>query len=165
MSALFAVLLFVVAQRLAELLWSARNTRRLKTRGAVETGQKHYPFIVALHVAWLAALAFGIPADTAPSGPLLVLYALLQVARLWVICSLGPYWTTRVITLPGAPLVRRGPYRLIRHPNYLVVAAEIAVLPAAFGAWWIAVVFTALNAAMLWHRIRVEDAALAGRSA
>lgn len=165
MSPLYAVLLFVVAQRLAELLWSARNTRRLKARGAVEIGQGHYPFIVALHVAWLAALAFGIPADTDPSWPLLILYALLQVARVWVIGSLGPYWTTRVITLPGAPLVRRGPYRLVRHPNYLVVAAEIAVLPAAFEAWWIAIVFTALNAAMLWHRIRVEDAALAGRSA
>lgn len=163
MSPLHAAILFVVLQRSAELLWSARNTRRLKARGAVEFGERHYPLIVAVHVLWLVALVWFVPGDTAPSGFLLTLFGLLQLARLWVLTSLGPYWTTRIITLPGAPLVRRGPYRLFRHPNYLVVTAEIAVLPAAFGAWWTAGMFSLLNAAVLWHRVRVEESALAGR--
>ena len=116
-----------------------------------------------LHGSWLAALWLLVPADAPVIWPLLVLFALLQAARLWVIASLGRYWTTRIITVPGAPLVRRGPYRWIKHPNYLVVAAEIAVLPLAFGAWEIALVFSALNALLLYHRIRVEEAALAPR--
>jgi methyltransferase len=163
LSLFHAVLGFVLAQRLIELAIAGRNTRRLLAQGAVEVGQSHYPLIVILHAAWLTTLAMLVPADTAPDWPLLGLFALLQVARVWVIASLGPYWTTRVITLPGAPLVRRGPYRWLSHPNYLVVVLEIAVLPLAFGAIWIAVVFSALNAAVLQYRIRIETAALAGR--
>ena len=87
----------------------------------------------------------------------------LQAARVWVLATLGRYWTTRIITLPDAPLVRRGPYRFVRHPNYLIVAAEIAVLPLVFGAWQIALVFSILNLLLLSHRIRRENAALAGR--
>src|SRR5262249_24074026 len=97
------------------------------------------------------------------SVPLLAAFAILQGLRLWVLLSLGRYWTTRIITVPGAPLVRRGPYRFLRHPNYLVVAAEIAMLPLAFGAWVVAVVFSALNAALLAWRIALEDQALAPR--
>jgi len=82
---------------------------------------------------------------------------------MWVIITLGPYWTTRVITLPGAPLVRKGPYRLMRHPNYAIVVAEIAVLPLTFGAWTIAIVFSVLNALLIAHRISLEDAGLAER--
>jgi len=101
--------------------------------------------------------------DASLNLPLLGLYGLLLGFRLWVMVSLGPYWTTRIITLPQAPLVRRGPYRFMRHPNYAVVAAEIAVLPLVFGAWHIAVVFSLLNLLLLRLRIRVEDAALASR--
>jgi methyltransferase len=93
---------------------------------------------------------------------MLAVYGILQVARYWTIASLGRYWTTRVIVVPGAPAVRRGPYRFMRHPNYAVVAGEIAVLPLVFGAWRIALVFSVLNAAILAHRIRVEDAARRG---
>ena len=96
--------------------------------------------------------------------PLLAVFLVLQLGRLWVISTLGPYWTTRIITLPGAPLVKRGPFRLVRHPNYLVVACEIAVLPLAFGAWRIAVVFSILSAMLTLYRIRLEDAALAARA-
>jgi len=163
MSVLHALLAFIAVQRLAELLWAERNTRRLRARGAVEAGARHYPVIVALHVAWLAALVTFVPADAAASWPLLVVFVALQAARLWTVASLGERWTTRVIALPGATLIRRGPYRWLRHPNYLIVAAEIVVVPAIFGAWWIAAIFGLLNAAMLCHRVRVEERALAMR--
>lgn len=154
----------VALERLAELLLAARNTRRLKARGAVEHGRSHYPFIVALHAAWLAALLA--VAGNAALRPLpLALFAALQLLRLWVIASLGPYWTTRVLSLPAAPLVRRGPYRFLRHPNYWVVALEIPLLPLAFGAWRLALAFGLLNLAVLGWRIRVEETALAPRRA
>ena len=149
MSLLWTVLALVAAQRLAELIYAARNTRRLKAEGAVESGAAHYPLIVGLHLAWLASMAFFVPADAAPDWLLLAVFVVLQLLRLWVLASLGRYWTTRVITLPGAPLVRRGPYRFVKHPNYLVVAAEIVVLPLAFGAWQIALAFTLANAALM----------------
>jgi len=162
-SALYAVVGFIVAQRLAELALATRNTRRLRARGAVEAGAGHYPAIVALHIAWLAAMLLAVAPETPANPYLLAVFVALQAGRVWVIAALGERWTTRVIVLPGAPLVARGPYRWVKHPNYLIVCAEIAVVPSIFGAWWIALVFSVLNLAMLWHRIRVEDAALAER--
>ncbi|WP_342239326.1 isoprenylcysteine carboxyl methyltransferase family protein [Inquilinus sp. OTU3971] len=155
--------LLVAAQRLGELAYARRNESRLRTRGAVESGAQHYPLFILLHGAWLLAAFLLIPADRVPSWTLLALFLLLQAARVWVVATLGPYWTTRVLSLPGAPLVRRGPYRWVRHPNYLIVTAEIAVLPLAFGAWWIAIAFSLANALLLYHRIGVEERALAGR--
>lgn len=160
-----ALALLVAAQRLAELAWARRNERRLRAAGAVEHGRRHYPLFVLLHAGWLLALALAVPPGRTPDWPLLALFALLQIARLWVVASLGPFWTTRVLTLPGAPLRRRGPYRWLAHPNYLVVALELAVLPLAFGAWWLALAASLLNLPLTWHRIRVEEAALAGRPA
>jgi methyltransferase len=155
----------VALLRLAELAYADRNTRRLLARGGEEVGARHYPLLVVLHAAWLGAIFLAVPADRPPSLPLALLFAALLAARVWTIWSLGPYWTTRVITLPDAPLVRRGPYRYLRHPNYVIVAGEIAVLPLIFGAWRIALLFSVLNAALLWHRIRVEEQALAPRRA
>ncbi|MGF1594575.1 MAG: isoprenylcysteine carboxyl methyltransferase family protein [Kiloniellaceae bacterium] len=163
MSPLWIVLALVAAQRLAELAYARRNTRRLLAEGAVESGAGHYPILVGLHVLWLLSLAVLVPADRAPDWTLLALFLVLQGLRVWVLASLGRFWTTRIVTLPGAPLVRRGPYRWLRHPNYLVVAAEIAVLPLAFGAWEIAAVFSLANAAVLAWRIRCEESALSGR--
>lgn len=163
MSLFHLVLGLVVLQRLAELALARRNTSRLLAQGATEAGRNHYPLIVALHAGWVVALALFVPPEAPASWPLLGVFLALQAARIWVIASLGRYWTTRIITLPGAPLVRRGPYRWLRHPNYLIVALEIAVLPLAFGAVWIAAIFSVLNATLLWHRIGVESAALAGR--
>ncbi len=153
----------VVVQRLVELLIARRNTERLLAQGAVEYGASHYPFIVLLHAAWLIALALAVPANAAISVPWLVVFIVLQLGRLWVIVTLGRYWTTRVISLPGARLVRHGPYRYVRHPNYLIVAGEIAVLPLVFGEWVIASVFSLLNALVLRERIAVEERALAAR--
>lgn len=163
MSAAAVVVALVAAERLAELALATRNTRALLRRGGVEEGAGHYPLIVALHAAWLAALLLLVPATAPLSWFWLGVFLALQALRIWVIASLGPYWTTRVITVPGAPLVRRGPYRFMRHPNYAVVAAEIAVLPLVFGAWRIALLFSLLNAALLAWRIRVEEQALAPR--
>jgi methyltransferase len=154
----------VLLQRLGELWLAARNTRRLRAAGGIEYGARHYPLIVGLHGAWLASLFFLIPGDTAPNLWLLGVFALLQIARIWVMASLGSYWTTRIIVLPDHPRVRRGPYRFLRHPNYVVVALEIAVLPLAFGAWELALAFTALNAAVLALRIRSEEKVLGKRA-
>jgi len=157
------VLGFVAVQRLAELWFARRNTSRLLAEGAFEVGAGHYPLIVLLHAAWLLAMAVGIPARTPPDAALLGVFFLLQLGRVWVIASLGRYWTTRIITLPGAPLVQRGPFRFLRHPNYLIVIGEIAILPLAFGACEIATIFSLLNLVLIVHRIRVEEAVLRER--
>jgi methyltransferase len=155
----------VAAQRLGELALSQRNTKALLARGAVELGSGHYVPIVAMHTLWLVALLIFVPSGTQPDWALAAIYLALQGVRVWAIASLGPYWSTRVVTVPGAPLSRRGPYRYLRHPIYVVVAAEIAVLPLVFGAWPIAVAFSLANFLLLAWRIRVEDQALAPRRA
>jgi methyltransferase len=155
-----AVLLFVALQRGGELLLARANTRSLLRHGAIEIDRDGYKYVVLLHAAWFAALLATVPPATPPNWPLLMLFGVLQVARIWVIASLGRRWTTRLIVLPGAPLVARGPYRWLRHPNYLIVAAELAILPLAFAAVAIAVLFSACNGWLLWRRIRLEDAAL-----
>ncbi len=159
------IVLLVAAQRLLELVHAKRNSRRLLARGGEELGARHYPLFVLLHGGWLVTLLIGVPPDAATNWWLIGLFVALQAGRLWVIRSLGGLWTTRIISLAGEPLVRRGPYRWVRHPNYLIVAAEIAVLPLAFGAWEIALAFSLLNLPLLWWRIRVENSALAGRQA
>jgi methyltransferase len=163
MSALWIVLSLVALQRFAELLYSARNTRQLLASGGVEAGAVQYPFFVLLHAAWLISMAAFIPPLTPPNWWLLGLYVLFQPLRVWTIATLGPYWTTRIITVPGAPLVRGGPYRFFRHPNYVVVCAEIAILPLAFHAVEIAIIFSILNASLLSWRIRVEERTLSLR--
>jgi methyltransferase len=165
MTPLWWLLGFVVLQRLAELAYAARNARRLLAAGGSEHGSRHYPLFILLHTAWLAAMAWFVPAATPPNWPLLILFLLLQLVRIWIVASLGRYWTTRIITLPQAPLVRRGPYRWLRHPNYLLVVCEIALVPLVFGAWRIALVFSIANAILLAWRIRMEDEVLAPRRA
>ena len=155
------VVLLVAAQRLAELLYAARNTRALRLLGAHEVGAVQYPFFVVLQGAWLVAMLVFIPQAAPANWYLLGFYVALQACRVWVLRALGPRWTTRIIVLPQAQLVRSGPYRFVRHPNYAIVALEVAILPLAFGAVWLAAVFTVLNAVLLTWRIRVEEAALA----
>jgi methyltransferase len=151
---------FLIAQRLAELGLAQWNTVRLRASGGVEFGAAHYPLMVALHACWLLGLWL-LGHDRSVDPFWLVVFILLQAGRLWVIATLGRRWTTRVIVLPGAAPIARGPYRWLRHPNYLVVVAEIAVVPLALGLPLFALVFSLANAGMLAYRIRVENQALA----
>ncbi len=159
----FAVLILslVTLQRLGELWLARRNTRWLVERGGREVSPEHYPLIVILHAAWLIGL-WVLAHDRAPVLHWLGLFLVLQAARLWVLATLGRRWTTRIIVLPRAPLVTGGPFRYVSHPNYLVVAAEILVLPLVFGLFWYGVLFSILNAIVLNIRIRAENEALAG---
>ena len=153
------ILLLVTLQRLGELVLSRHNTRRLLARGAVEVGAGHYPLIVLVHAAWLIALwIWGRDQDVVL--PALAGFIMLQGLRLWILATLGPRWTTRIIVLPGEPLVASGPYRYLAHPNYAVVAGEIALLPLALHLPLVALIFTVLNAAVLAIRIRTEAHAL-----
>ncbi len=158
---LYGVLAFVAAQRLIELHVARKHADALLARGGIEIAREQHPWFIALHAAWLLAMFDFVPPTAMPNWSLLAAFALLQCARIWVIASLGPNWTTRVITVPGAPLVRKGPYRFVRHPNYAIVALEIAFLPLAFGAWTIAAAFTIANAVLLTWRIKAEDRAIA----
>lgn len=155
----------VAAERVGELVVARRNEVWARDRDAVEFGRRHYPVMVVLHTGLLAACL----AEAAMTGrpflpvlgwPMLALVVLAQALRWWCIGTLGRYWNTRVLVVPGVRLVRAGPYRLMRHPNYVAVVVEIAALPLVHSAWWTAVVFTVANAALLTVRIRCEDAAL-----
>ena len=152
---------FIVVQRLAELVIARRNTARLMASGAREVGAGHYPVMVVLHSAWVAALLLFGWSEAVHLG-WLAIYAVLQVFRLWILGTLGPRWTTRII-VTDTPLVAAGPFRFVPHPNYTLVVAEIIVAPMVLGLVWVAVLFTILNAAMLYHRIGVEDGALRGK--
>lgn len=150
---------FIILQRLSELVIAKRNTARLLARGAYEVGAGHYPVMVAMHSAWILCLiVFGY--DQSVAFGWLAVFAVLQVLRVWILGSLGRRWTTRIIILEE-PLVVRGPFKYLSHPNYMLVVAEIIVAPLVLGLVWVAVVFTVLNAAMLWVRIGVEHRALA----
>ena len=153
------LLAYLTAQRLAELWWARQNEARLLASGGIEYGRSHLPLLVLLHAAWLAGL--WLLAYDRPVEPiLLALFVVLQIARLWVLMTLGRRWTIRIIVVPGEALVARGPYRFLRHPNYAVVSGEIAVVPLALGLPIYALVFSILNAAVLAIRITAENAVL-----
>ncbi|OWV85331.1 hypothetical protein ATY75_25140 [Rhizobium sp. N122] len=154
-----ALLTFVTLQRLGELVLARRNTAALIAKGAREVAPEHYPAMVALHAGWLIGLwllAPGRPVE--PSW--FAVFIGLQALRLWVLATLKDRWTTRIIILPGAPLVTSGPYRFLRHPNYAIVVGEIAALPLAFGLPFYAIGFSLLNACILYVRMKAENAAL-----
>jgi methyltransferase len=159
----YAILALVVAQRLAELVYAQHNTHALLAKGAAEIGREHYPLFVLLHAAWLITIALALPKPAVIHWIPLCGYIALEISRAWTMLILGPYWTTRIISLADAPLVRRGPYRFVRHPNYIIVIGEIALLPLVFDEVWVAASFSLLNAMLLFWRIREEESALAPR--
>jgi methyltransferase len=158
-TATFLFLAFIIVQRLSELVIAKVNTKRLLARGAYEVGAGHYPVMIAMHSIWIGCLLFFGYGEAVSYG-WLTIFALLQVLRIWILGTLGARWTTRIIILPE-PLVVRGPFQFLKHPNYTLVVAEIIVAPMVLNLVWVAVVFTVLNAAMLWVRIGVEGRALA----
>lgn len=157
--------LIVLCQRGLEELLSQRHTQALLAEGAVEAGRSYYPVVAAAHLAWIASIFFLIPPDAPVIWPLLLLFLLLQIVRYWVIGTLGRYWTHRIITLDKAPVVRAGPYRFVKHPNYAVTIAETLLLPAVFGAFALGIIMTAVWAAVIRYKIELEDTALAERRA
>ncbi len=154
----------VLLQRGGEELYSAQNTRALLATGAHEIGGDYYPVVATTHLAWIASLFFLISPEAPIIWPLIVYYLALQIARYWIIASLGRYWTHRIITVE-APLVARGPYRYLRHPNYALTIIETFVLTLAFAALALAVILTALWWAVLAYKMRLEDQALDTRRA
>lgn len=155
--------LIILAQRGLEDRHSSCNTLRLLADGGHETGREYYPVVVITHLAWIAAIFLLIPPQAEIIWPLAGLYLALQVVRYWIILTLGPYWTQRIITPRDAPLVTRGPFRFVRHPNYLVLMLETVLLPLVFGAGEVALLMSAVTAAVLYYKIGLEEQALAAR--
>ena len=147
----YLFLVFIVLQRLAELLIAKKNEQWMKSKGAIEFGQEHYPLMVLMHSAFFMGVLFEVTwldKEISPIWPaLLCLFCLTQFLRVWSLTSLGKYWNTKIIVLPNAEIVKKGPYKFIRHPNYLIVGIEIILIPILFEAYWTAILFTVLN---LW---------------
>jgi len=154
-----ALLTYLTIQRVAELWWAKENERRLFAADGIQYGRSHLLLIVLLHAAWMAGM-WVLAYDYSVVTIYLVLFIVVQIARFWVLITLGRRWTIRIIVVPDERLVARGPYRWLRHPNYAVVSAEIAVVPLALGMPIYALVFSILNAAVLAIRIPAENAAL-----
>jgi len=153
---------FVIVIRLAECLLARHNEKWLLLHGAVEYGQSHYPFMIALHTSFILSMIFEylLRGDGSYSLWLLGIFLLLILCKAWVISTLGKFWNTKIYRAPNFSLVNKGPYRYIKHPNYVIVIAEIAVIPLVFHLYYTAVIFSVLNACMLYVRIREEDRAL-----
>ncbi len=164
MNVLYLVVGFVILQRLIELWLAKKNEKHLLTRGAVEAGGTHYPYLVTLHTLFLVCLVLEVWLMNRPLAlwwwiPL-GLFAITQLLRVWILLSLGRFWNTKILVLPGAPVIKRGPYRWVRHPNYVIVVVEFILLPLMFQAYISLVLFSVLNAVMLSIRIPAEEAAL-----
>lgn len=157
------VALLLLLQRGLEEFYSQRNTRRLLSAGAREIGRSYYPVVATTHMAWIAAIFFLIAPDAEIHISLAILYGFLQIVRYWVIGSLGRYWTHRIITLDNAPVVDRGPYRLMRHPNYAVTIAETFLLPIVFGQSALSVIIGAVWYSVLIYKIELEEQGLSER--
>lgn len=159
----YSILVFVIVQRLVELLIAKRNEKSLLAKGAYEVGATHYPLMILMHVSFFISLLIEVTYFKSIPEPHYVwifIFFILQLLRVWCLVSLGTFWNTKIIILPGANVIMKGPYAYIRHPNYLVVCLEIAVLPLMFQAYVTAICFTILNLAMLSVRIPTEEKAL-----
>lgn len=160
----FIIIFLVILQRIIEVFIAKRNEKKMLALGAYEVGSSHYPYMVALHVSFFVCLiaeVFIFNHSISPLFPLfLLIFLFVQALRIWCLTSLGKFWNTKIIILPGANVVKTGPYLFIRHPNYVVVCIEIALLPLMFQAYFTAICFTLLNLAMLSVRIPLEEKAL-----
>lgn len=153
----FTILVFILAQRIAELLWSYRNTKKLKNLGAQEFFADHYKWIVLFHFFWFISLAAGLTQSVTIRTFPLVMFISLEFCRLWVFLTLGSRWTTRILRVPGERPVSAGPYKWVRHPNYWVVTGEILIVPMIFGFWEFALLGSIIHALIIVHRIKQEN--------
>lgn len=164
----YAMIAVIVMQRLIEVRIAKQNERWMKAQGGVEVGKDHYPWMVALHIAFFISLIIEVTITSVSLRLVSIIsfgiVLIAQAIRIWALSSLGRYWNTKIIVLPEAPVVEKGPYRFLRHPNYTVVILEIAFIPLMFQAYWTAIVFSILNAWMLSVRIKVEEGALKGET-
>jgi methyltransferase len=152
-------ILFVITQRLSELYIARGNEKWLRSQGAVEYGKEHYLFIVALHTLFIISIIveYILRGNAQIDFVFLILFALLLLFKFWALSSLGKYWNTKIFRVPGAGPVKKGPYKLFKHPNYFIVVCEIAIIPMVFHLYYTAIIFTVLNAIMLTVRIKVEN--------
>ena len=160
----YIILSIVIVQRLLELVIAKRNEKNMRAKGAYEVGASHYPLMILLHVSFFVSLLIEVSTFNLTPSPLFLLFFVMflcvQGLRVWCLTSLGSFWNTKIIILPGVNVVTKGPYKYLRHPNYLVVSIEIALLPLMFQAYFTAICFTILNALMLCIRIPTEERAL-----
>ncbi len=160
----YIIIVIVILQRLTEVFVARRNEKWMRSQGAYEVGGSHYPYMIALHVSFFLFLLVEVGTSSNSLSPLFPLFFLLflivQALRLWCIQSLGPFWNTKILILPGAQVVKKGPYKFMRHPNYTIVCLEILLLPIMFQAYFTAFCFTLLNITMLSVRIPIEENAL-----
>jgi methyltransferase len=153
---------FVIFLRIGELLLSKINEKWLLENGAVEFGSKHYPFIVALHISFILSMVFEYAVQKSPAFSLLMLVFFFSILtfKTWVILSLGKFWNTRIYRIPNSPLIKTGPYQFLKHPNYMIVIAEIAIIPMIFNLYYTSIAFSLLNFMMLFVRIKEENKVL-----
>lgn len=160
----FILISLVILQRIVEVIIAKRNEKKMLSKGAYEVGQSHYPYMMALHISFFVSLIVEVLFFNKSISPLFPLFFLIflfvQAFRIWCLTTLGPFWNTKIIVLPNANVVRKGPYLYLKHPNYVVVCMEIALLPLMFQAYFTALSFTLLNLAMLSVRIPLEEQAL-----
>ena len=152
-------ILFVILQRLSELYIAQRNEKWLRAQGAIEYGQSHYLYIVALHTLFIISIIveYYFRSNSPINYIFLILFILLLLFKFWALSSLGKYWNTKIFRVPGSGPVKKGPYKLFKHPNYFIVICEIAIIPLVFHLYYTAIIFTVLNAIMLSVRIKVEN--------
>ena len=160
----YCLILFIISQRLCELIYSNINTKRLLKEGAKEFGRKHYPLFIVLHSTWIISVFIFAPQNKEFNIYFLIIFFIMQIARLWVLISLGKFWTTRIISQVDQPLIKKGPYKYFKHPNYLIVCIEIAVLPLVYNLFNIAIIFTIANLILIFWRVNVENQALKKRT-
>jgi methyltransferase len=157
---------FLIIQRLSELLIASRNEKWLLSQGAIQYGQSHYPYIVAMHTLFIISII--VEYILRPNAPIdfifLALFILVLLFKFWALSSLGKYWNTKIYRVPGVYPVKKGPYKIFRHPNYGEVVCEIAIIPLVFHLYYTAIIFTVLNAIMLTVRISVENKVWAEQS-
>ncbi|MCT8137168.1 isoprenylcysteine carboxyl methyltransferase family protein [Anaerobacillus sp. CMMVII] len=160
----YIFIFFVISQRIIELFIAKRNAIWIIKKGGYEVGREHYKFIVILHALFFISLLTEVTLNKPSFANWVIIpfiiFLFAQFGRVWALTSLGPFWNTRIMVLPGAKVIAKGPYRFMRHPNYFIVITEIALLPLIFQAYWTALIFTLCNALILSVRIKAEEQAL-----